>query len=210
MAVKISGTGLDASTLNSGSITQDKIATGAVSATKIAAGAAVSNIGYTPVNSSFLVGQIGYFAMSTAPDGWLKANGQAVSRTTYSALFTVLGTTYGNGDGSTTFNVPDLRGEFLRSLDDGRGVDTGRTIGTSQPESNAPHTHFSVSNLNGNNGSQYVPGTSTTHTIAAMGGSGYELYTLQGQSNPPTVAPTSSHGVESRPRNVAVLACIKY
>ena len=47
---------------------------------------------------------------STAPEGWLLCNGQAVSRTTYANLFSVLGTTYGQGDGSTTFNVPDLTG----------------------------------------------------------------------------------------------------
>jgi microcystin-dependent protein len=46
------------------------------------------------------------YAGSTAPDGWLVCNGQEVSRTTYSKLFEVIGTTYGEGDGSTTFNVP--------------------------------------------------------------------------------------------------------
>ncbi|WP_197369874.1 phage tail protein, partial [Ralstonia pseudosolanacearum] len=69
-----------------------------------------------------LVGQaglIGYFARSTAPSGWLKANGAAVSRTTYAALYAEIGTTFGAGDGAATFNLPDLRGEFLRGWDDG-------------------------------------------------------------------------------------------
>jgi microcystin-dependent protein len=57
------------------------------------------------------------FAGATAPAGWLLCNGQAVSRTVYAALFTTLGTTYGSGDGSTTFNLPDLRGRNVIGLD---------------------------------------------------------------------------------------------
>jgi microcystin-dependent protein len=51
--------------------------------------------------------------------GWLKCNGAAVSRSTYAVLFAAIGTLYGAGDGTTTFNLPDYRGEFLRGLDDG-------------------------------------------------------------------------------------------
>ena len=73
-----------------------------------------------PANAlPFLVGQVNFFATSSAPAGFLKCSGQAVSRTTYAALFTAIGTLYGVGDGSTTFNLPDLRGEFIRGLDDG-------------------------------------------------------------------------------------------
>jgi microcystin-dependent protein len=59
-------------------------------------------------------GMVMYFANSTAPAGWLECSGTAVSRTTYSGLFTAIGTLYGAGDGSTTFNLPDARGMFLR------------------------------------------------------------------------------------------------
>jgi len=58
------------------------------------------------------IGDIHMFAATNAPSGWLLCNGSAVSRTTYSNLFSVIGTTYGVGDGSTTFNVPDMRGVF--------------------------------------------------------------------------------------------------
>lgn len=80
------------------------------------------------------------FAGSAAPTGWLLCYGQAVSRTTYADLFTALGTTYGTGDGSTTFNLPDLRGRVAGGKDDmggsaasrlttaGSGVDGG-TLG---------------------------------------------------------------------------------
>lgn len=61
-------------------------------------------------------GMIFPYAGSSAPSGFLLCNGQAVSRTTYSSLFTLIGTSYGAGDGSTTFNVPDLRGSVLLGL----------------------------------------------------------------------------------------------
>jgi hypothetical protein len=54
------------------------------------------------------------FAGSTAPDGWLLCDGSAVSRTTYARLFAAISTTYGNGDGALTFNIPDLRGVYPR------------------------------------------------------------------------------------------------
>ena len=69
-------------------------------------------------------------ATTTAPSGYLKCNG-AVSRTTYADLFAIIGTTHGAGNGSTTFNVPDLRGEFVRGWDDSRGG-YGRSFGSSQ------------------------------------------------------------------------------
>jgi microcystin-dependent protein len=62
-------------------------------------------------------GAITAFGASSAPTGWLTCDGSAVSRTTYATLFAVVGTTWGVGDGSTTFNVPDLRGQFLRGYD---------------------------------------------------------------------------------------------
>jgi microcystin-dependent protein len=80
-------------------------------------------------------GAIEAYAGSTAPTGWLLAYGQAVSRTTYANLFAVLSTTYGSGDGSTTFNLPDLRGRAIAGVDNMGGTDAGRlsisnTLGT--------------------------------------------------------------------------------
>jgi microcystin-dependent protein len=70
---------------------------------------------------------------TTAPSGWLLANGNAISRTTYSSLFSAIGTTYGTGDGSTTFNLPDLRGRLPMGAGTGVGLNasgTGVTSGT--------------------------------------------------------------------------------
>jgi microcystin-dependent protein len=64
------------------------------------------------IYSQVPVGVVHPFAGSTAPDGWLLCDGSAVSRTTYADLFSVIGTIYGSGDGSTTFNLPDMRGIF--------------------------------------------------------------------------------------------------
>jgi len=75
------------------------------------------------------------FASLTAPVGWLKCDGLAVSRTAYPELFGIIGTTYGAGDGSTTFNLPNLVGEFIR------GTPVGRDVGSKQAGSFAAHTH---------------------------------------------------------------------
>jgi microcystin-dependent protein len=134
-------------------------------------------------------GDVAFFAMSTAPNGWLKANGALVSRTTYAALFAAIGTTYGAGDGSTTFALPDLRGEFLRGLDDGRGVDSGRGMGTAQAQAIQSHTHT----VNSGSGqvTDYGGNLATTNNFVTA------------------PATSAAGGTETRPRNVALLACIK-
>ena len=140
-------------------------------------------------------GDIKYTARSTAPTGWLKANGAAVSRTAYAALFAAIGTTYGAGDGFNTFNLPDLRGEFVRGLDDGRGVDPGRALGSAQGDMLASHAHGTNWQMANEGGQQNN----------RMGSGGPSLESVYFQL--PTEA---AGGSETRPRNVALLACIKY
>jgi microcystin-dependent protein len=90
----------------------------------------------------------------TPPAGWLEENGAAISRTTYAALFAVIGTMYGAGNGSSTFNLPDARGKFVRIWNHAAGVDpdaaartdrgdgtTGDHVGTNQAEALKTHTH---------------------------------------------------------------------
>jgi microcystin-dependent protein len=143
-------------------------------------------------------GEVRYFAMTTAPSGFLKANGAAISRTTYSALFTAIGTTFGVGDGSTTFNVPDLRGEFIRGWDDGRGVDSGRALGTAQAQDYQSHAH----------------GSGWHTTANELGNVGYQnggLFVNRGALNTAVGAATNATGgTETRPRNIALLACIAF
>lgn len=150
-------------------------------------------------------GTVAHFGASTAPAGWLNANGAAVSRTAYAALFLAIGTTYGAGDGATTFNLPDLRGEFLRGLDDGRGVDAGRVIGSAQGDALQGHFHdFSTRiNATGFGQNSYSASTSATGTEQTQA-NGVRAPVTDGVNGTPRTA------IETRPRNVAVLACIKY
>lgn len=142
-------------------------------------------------------GAIAWFPANNIPEGFLKANGANVSRTTYAALFAVLGTAYGAGDGSTTFTLPDYRGEFFRGWDNGRGVDSGRSINTSQGQEIASHNHRirlgSVENGGGRDCGCY-PQIDNSNYCGACG---------EG-------CVSWSGGNETRPKNYAMLAIIKY
>lgn len=140
-------------------------------------------------------GDIVHSARTTAPVGYLIANGAAVSRATYGNLFAALGTAYGAGDGATTFNLPDLRGEFIRGADQGRGVDAGRVLGSAQDEGIKDHTH--------------KIGTSTARTGATLGLLRVADLYDKGQVEA-TQLGSSGLGTETRPRNVALLPLIKY
>lgn len=147
-------------------------------------------------------GQIGAFARATAPTGWLKANGAAVSRTTYNSLFAAIGTTFGAGDGSSTFNLPDLRGEFVRGLDDGRGVDAGRTLGSSQEtQTVVPRDGWGIEGI--------APGPSPLQQGRLIVGSGLAELDEVLESLRQAGLNMISTSDQSRPRNVALLYCIK-
>jgi len=105
------------------------------------------NLSFTALPQAVPTGSVHMMATTTAPSGYLKCNGAAISRTTYAALFAIIGTTHGAGDGSSTFNVPELRGEFVRGWDDGRGVDSSRNFGTSQSDGNKQHNHSASSTI---------------------------------------------------------------
>ena len=102
---------------------------------------------FTALPQAVPTGSVHMMATTTAPSGYLKCNGAAISRSTYAALFAIIGTAHGAGDGSSTFNVPDLRGEFVRGWDDGRGIDSGRNFGTSQSDNNKQHNHSASSTV---------------------------------------------------------------
>lgn len=135
-------------------------------------------------------GDVKYKAENAVPSGWLECNGAAVSRTAYAALFLAIGTAYGAGDGVNTFNVPDLRGEFIRGFDNGRGVDGGRVFGAAQADEIKSHSH-------------------TVPTGGAVGGS-LTRAMRSNDSSPGTQGSNTAGGTETRPRNVAMLPCIKY
>ena len=151
------------------------------------------------IPSALPSGMVATFAMNTAPTGWLKADGTAISRSTYAALFTAIGTTFGVGDGSTTFNVPDLRGEFTRNWDDARGIDAGRVFGSAQ----ATRVN-NIQTVTGNSGFD----TGGPVTVNDDGTTSLRLFS--GANNTPQYSHSfTKKGGDTYPRNIALLACIK-
>lgn len=140
-----------------------------------------------------LVGQVSAFAMEANPTGWLKCNGAAVSRTTYSALFAKIGTVYGSGNGTTTFNLPDLRGYFVRGYDDGRGVDASRVFGSAQDDELAEHSHSEHTNEFVTQVVQSGTGSNTSRKTNTL---------IQDSGN--------TGGDETRPKNIALNYFIRY
>ena len=174
----------------------------------------VSNMTGTVSN---MTGTVLFFAGAVVPNGYLEMNGAEVSRTLYSSLFSVIGTQYGAGDGSTTFSLPDVRGYFPRFLDSGAGVDTGRTLGSIQSDQNKSHTHSGTVDSSGNH----------THAITDLGGNGEDerqakpsasdigntgwTYTTGASgSHTHTYTTSSNGGTEVRVKNIAFMGIIKY
>jgi microcystin-dependent protein len=159
-------------------------------------------------------GEVKYFAMTTAPSGFLKANGAELLIAAYTALYTALtnsGTVFpfgantnGSGSaGSTHFRLPDLRGEFVRGWDDSRGIDSARTFGSTQSGQIQSHSHPT-----GGTESNYK------HVVAAFtdgsfDGTSYTASTNDANYNANSRTDTTG-GTETRPRNIALLACIAF
>jgi len=144
-----------------------------------------------------------------APAGWWHCNGEAVRRDYWPNLFSTIGETYGPGNGTTTFNLPDLRGEFVRGADDGRSIDVGRTLGTPQLDA--------LQNITGGVENIQIDETSVIGAVtgafqatdngangnsAAFNSPGIDI-----TFDASRVARTAD---ETRPRNVAMHYCIKY
>lgn len=148
-------------------------------------------------------GAVMAFAMTTVPTGWLECNGEAISRTVYPGLFDTIGTRYGAGNGTTTFNLPDLRGMFVRGWDHGRAIDGGRAIASYQADENKAHNHLLPGDDQlslGNNHSGW--------TSRSAGGFPYDAYSTNSGSG--RIWNTSdTGGSETRPKNIAMMYCIK-
>lgn len=100
-------------------------------------------------------GTLAWYSGTSAPSGWLVGDGSAVNRTTYAALYAVTGNAFGQGDGSTTFNLPDCEGRFIRGRDNAAGTDpdagsrtamatggnTGDNVGSVQADAMQGHQH---------------------------------------------------------------------
>jgi microcystin-dependent protein len=156
----------------------------------------------------FPIGAIIFAAYETPPEGWLECNGAAVSRTAFPELFARIGTRFGIGDGTVTFNLPDLRGEFIRGWDHGRGIDTGRVLGSRQistqvfvDDDNAhvlgiiDWTYNNLTNLGYESRDISAPSTINQHFVNTTA------------TNPS--APSDYFLKSIRPRNIALMPIIK-
>lgn len=194
--------------------------------------------GQNIINVDNFVGMVCYFAFAantaTVPAGFLIANGAAVSRTTYARLFAKIGTAFGAGNGTTTFNLPDLRGLFIRGLDNNRGIDAGRIFGSNQDDdlkthshttSGGSHTHNAVASTTGKHRHDVLMSSSQsgsgTFSPNGMGPATYSIPNATSENgdhthaivvDPATVNITvdATGGAETRPKNVALVACIMY
>lgn len=154
-------------------------------------------------------GMIAPFATLAVPAGWLVCDGTAVSRTTYAPLFAVVSTIHGYGDGVSTFNLPDYRGLFLRGLDTTGTVDTdvssrtsantggatGANVGSVQTDELKAHTHTTAIPYDDAGGSVSANRTKYEADVSAA---------------TTAWASSSTGGTETRPKNAAILYCIKY
>ncbi|MES2285681.1 MAG: phage tail protein [Bacteroidota bacterium] len=162
-------------------------------------------------------GEVIAFAGATAPAGYLLSDGTAVSRTTYAGLFAVIGVMYGPGDGSTTFNLPNYQGYFLRGKNNASGNDpdfatrtdrgdgiTGDNVGTKQTSIYGSHRH--APDLGGTPNSAFGVFFNYGSFAYPVAGGNYGTW-----ANTTITAYTDYQGGnETRPKNINVLYCIKY
>jgi microcystin-dependent protein len=164
------------------------------------------------------------FAMNSAPTGWLAADGTQYAKTgTYATLFAAIGVTYGEtngsgGVGTTHFRVPDLRGYFVRGAGANSDTTSAGTFGAKQTDSVIAHTH---SGTTGNESVDHTHGYSAdTGRAAGAGGGGATINQLTAATtsgvsanhthNFTTSSQSPAGATETRPRNVAMLYCIKF
>ena len=170
------------------------------------------------------VGTILTHAANTPPSGFLECNGSAISRSTYATLFSTIQTTFGVGDGSSTFALPDLRGQFVRGWANTGSTDASRAFGSPQTDQNTNHTHTtdsqtltgSVSHLSatlaqnpGSASGVFSKGSSASAVGAPSGGSG-SAATLGFDGTHSHTISSSGGGTEARPTNIALMYIIKF
>ncbi len=216
------------SKIASDAVTTDKIADNAVTAAKIPNSSITLAKLTASIQSMFApTGSVIWYGGTTAPTGYLKCNGDTIPNGSgtvqsitadFSALYAVVGA-----------SLPDLRGEFVRGLDDGRGIDSGRSIKSTQADQNKDHGHsvtastaITTTNITGTFPSEphdsYNPTgvfsrSDGSHNEDSDQGSSGKIITLDASHShtaTTTVSQSNSGGTEARPRNVALLACIKY
>lgn len=162
-------------------------------------------VGSSFIQNTSITGTILLYGSISLPAGYLECNGSPVSRTTYSNLFAVTGTTFGTGDGSTTFNLPDMRGYFARGWDDGAGIDPGRAFGSTQADAIASHT-LTVTDPGHNHTYHLAPGQSL---VSGGSNNAPNAGTTATDNNATGITVAYNGATETRPKNLALLYIIK-
>jgi microcystin-dependent protein len=148
------------------------------------------------------VGSILMFPSLTIPNGWFECNGNELSRSDYGDLYDVIGYVYGSGSGSN-FRLPDLRGVFVRGLDHGKGINTGRSLGSFEDDLIKTHQHISTGTLPlVYNGGTTIQRWETSGLPSSWAGTVNSDDLLQGNN--------IGGGGETRPKNYALVYCIKW
>lgn len=151
-------------------------------------------------------GSVWTFAMVTPPSGYLICDGSLVSRSTYAALFAEIGTTWGPGDGTTTFALPDLRGYFVRGWSGSAGtIDPSRTFSSIQQDQFQGHYHRAL----GTNGGFYGLESGGPRGATNSGSGGVQQTTTANATTDGSNG-VVRYGTETRPINIALLYAIKY
>lgn len=137
------------------------------------------------VQKTETVGRISMFPMATLPAGWLECNGATVSAAAYPDLVKYLA-----GASATSATLPDLRGVFVRGLDNGRGIDSGRVLGSYQDSENLSHTHTGSTSTNGN----HAHAGSTSSVDGAHSHSTYYAFVGHGAGSGSLASPLRTSG----------------
>ena len=148
-----------------------------------------------PVGSVFML----FHNPPTIPDGYLKLEGQEVSKTTYQALWSIYGTTYGTATDSNNFKLPDMRGTFARGWDNGKGRDSGRKFGEYQADDIKSHNHTSTYQYQKAN----TPPDDNNWSHPALGDGGSFITKTFSDVN-------KTGGAETRPKNMTCIFIVKY
>ena len=155
-------------------------------------------------------GSVFSFATSTVPSGYLECNGAAVSRSTYASLFSSISTTWGVGDGSSTFNLPDLRGQFVRGWDNSAGVDSGRSFASSQSDQNKAHNHSVTDPGHTHSWDRQDATTDDGYRPWPASNNDCNLFVAQTGSSTTGISIQNDGGTEVRVKNYALMYVIKF
>ena len=215
MAIVINGsgtvTGISVGGLPDGIVDSGTLATNSVDSAELIDGA-VDDVHLASASAGLIMP----FANTSAPTGFLACDGAAVSRTTYATLFAAVATVWGVGDGSSTFNVPDLRGSFVRGTGShgtsnmAKGTDfAGAAVGAFENDQTQDHRHQIQTDGGIGIGTNNI-GANSSYRQASLANNDFSEWVVASNPAVNNSQGTPRVGDETRPFNASILYCIKY